>query len=91
MSLISQGERFTVVTNESSVSDVKVQFLVWVLTRCLDYWEVSKKKLVSGNLTAQDKQKIKEARKYWKEHYAKSVKITSLSDADARLTCQIIK
>ena len=41
-----------------------------MLTRCLDYWEISKKKLVSGNLTSQDKEKIKEARKYWKEHYA---------------------
>lgn len=91
MSLISQGERFTVVTNESSVSDVKIQFLVWVLTRCLDYWDVSKKKLSSGSLTEQDKQKIAEARAYWKQHYAKAIKITSLSDADARLTCQIIK
>lgn len=91
MSLISQGERFTVVTNESSVSDVKVQFLVWVLTRCLDYWSISKKKLVSGNLTSEDKQKIKEAREYWQKHYSKAIKITSLSDADARLTCQIIK
>lgn len=91
MSLISQGERFTIVTNESSISDVKIQFLVWTLTRCLDYWEVSKKKLSSGNLTDKDKQMIQEARKYWKEHYLKAVKITSLSDADARLTCQIIK
>lgn len=91
MSLISQGERFTVVTNESSISDVKIQFLIWVLTRCLDYWEVSKKKLSTGNLTAQDKQKVKEAREYWKNNYEKSIKITSLSDADARLTCQIIK
>lgn len=91
MSLISQGERFTIVTNESSVSDVKIQFLVWTLTRCLDYWDVSKKKLSSGNLTEKDKQKIQEARAYWKQNYAKSVKITSLSDADARLTCQIIK
>lgn len=91
MSLISQGERFTIVTNESSISDVKIQFLVWTLTRCLDYWEVSKKKLSSGNLTDKDKQMIQEARKYWKEHYLKAIKITSLSDADARLTCQIIK
>lgn len=91
MSLIAQGETFTIVTNESSVSDVKVQFLVWVLTRCLDYWEVTKKKLVSGLLTDADRVKIKEARKYWHDNYEKSIKITSLSDADARLTCQIIK
>ena len=91
MSLISQGERITIVTNESSKSDVEVQFLIWVLTRCLDYWKISKKKLVSGNLTEEDHKKVKEAERWWREKYAKSVKITSLSDADARLTCQIIK
>lgn len=91
MSLISQGERFTIVTNESSVSDVKIQFLIWTLTRCLDYWEISKKKLSSGALTDKDRQMVQKARVYWKERYAKAIKITSLSDADARLTCQIIK
>lgn len=91
MSLISQGESFTIVTNESSISDVKVQFLVWVLTRCLDYWNISKKKLVSGNLTDEDKAKVREAREFWKQNYEKAIKVTSLSDADARLTCQIIK
>lgn len=91
MSLISQGERVTVITNESSKSDVEVQFLIWLLTRCLGYWKINKKKLVSGNLTDEDRIKIKEAQQWWNEHYAKSIKVTSLSDADARLTCQIIK
>ena len=91
MSLISQGERFTIITNESSKSDVEVQFLIWVLTRCLDYWKVSKKKLVSGNLSDEDRDKVKEAEAWWNAKYAKSIKVTSLSDADARLTCQIIK
>ena len=91
MSLISQGERVFIVSNESQVSDVKTQFLIWVLTRCLDYWEISKKKLISGNLTEKDKHKVKEAREYWKKHYAKSVRIVTLSDADSRLTCQLIK
>ena len=91
MSLISQGERFIMISNESQISDIKIQFLVWVLTRCLDYWEISKKKLASGNLSDRDRQKIKEARAWWKEHYAKSIKVISLSDADSRLTCQLIK
>ena len=91
MSLISQGETISMVTNESSVSDVKVQFLIWVLTRCLDYWDITKKKLISGNLTDENKEKIADAREYWRQNYSKSIKITSLSDADARLTCQIIK
>lgn len=91
MSLIAQGERIIMISNESQISDIKIQFLVWVLTRCLDYWDISKKKLISGNLTEKDREKIKEARKWWLKHYAKSVRVVSLSDADSRLTCQLIK
>jgi energy-coupling factor transporter ATP-binding protein EcfA2 len=91
MSLISKGEKVLLVSNESQIADIKVQFLVWVLTRCLDYWQISKRKLISGNLSKEDKEKIVEARKWWKEHYNKSIKIVTLADADARLTCQIIK
>ena len=91
MSLVSKGEKVILVSNESSISDVKIQFLIWILTRCLDYWKITKKKLTSGNLNDEEKEMIKEARKWWKDKYAKSVKIVTLSDADARLTCQIIK
>lgn len=91
MSLVSKGEKVLLISNESQVSDIKVQFLMFVLTRCLNYWKVSKKKLISGNLTEEDKRKISEARKYFRERYLKSIKIVTLADADAHLTCQIIK
>lgn len=93
MSLISRGkdEKVLLVSNESQIADIKVQVLVWVLTRCLNYWNVTKRKLISGQLTDEDKRKITEARKWWKENYGKSIKIVTLADADARLTCQIIK
>lgn len=91
MSLISKGEKVLLVSNESQVSDVKTQFLIWVLTRCLDYWKISKRKLISGKLNSEERAKIAEARKWWREHYSKSVKIVTLADADARLTVTIIK
>ena len=91
MSLISKGEKVVLVSNESAISDVKIQFLIWTLTRCLDYWKISKKKLTSGSLSDEDREKIKEARAWWQKHYNHSIKIVTLSDADARLTCQIIK
>lgn len=91
MSLISKGEKVLLISNESQVSDIKVQFLIFVLTRCLDYWKISKKKLISGKLSDEDREKIAEARQYFRTHYNKSVKIVTLADADARLTSQIIK
>lgn len=91
MSLVSKGEKVCLVSNESQVSDIKVQFLMFVLTRCLNYWKLTKKKLISGSFTAEDKTKIAEARAYFRENYKKSIKIITLADADAHLTCQIIK
>ena len=91
MSLISKGEKVLLISNESQCSDIKVQFLIFVLTRCLNYWKVTKKKLISGNLTNEDKKKITEARAYFRQHYHKAIKIVTLADADAHLTVQIIK
>lgn len=91
MSLISKGERVLLVSNESQIADIKVMFLVWTLTRCLNYWKLSKRRLISGKLTDEDRKKITEAREFFRTHYAKSVKIVTLADADAHLTCQIIK
>ena len=81
----------SLISNESQVSDIKTQFLIWVLTRCLNYWKISKRKLISGRLNTEEKTKITEARKWWREHYSKSVKVVTLADADARLTVTIIK
>ena len=91
MSLISKGEKVLLVSNESQVADIKIMFLVWTLTRCLNYWKLSKRRLISGKLTDEDKKQIAAARKFFKERYAKSVKVVTLADADAHLTCQIIK
>lgn len=91
MSLVAKGEKVLLVSNESQVSDIKVQFLIFVLTRCLNYWKISKKKLISGSLTSEDRAKIAEARKYFRKNYLKAIKIVTLADADAHLTCQIIK
>lgn len=91
MSLISKGERVLLISNETQVADIKIMFLIWTLTRCFNYWKLSKRKLIAGRLTEEDKIKIKEARAWYKEKYAKSIKIVTLADADAHLTCQIIK
>lgn len=91
MSLASKGEKILLISNESAVEDIKIQFLVWFLTRYLDYWKISKSKLIAGALTDEDKQMIAKARKCFREKYGKAIKIVTLADADAKLTCQIIK
>ena len=91
MSLVVKGEKVLIVSNEMGLSDFKQGFLIWILYRYFDYKKLPKKKLASGNLSAEDKEMIKKAREYWRKNYAKQIKMVALSDADARLTCRIIK
>lgn len=91
MSLIEKGEKVLIVSNEMGLSDFKQGFLIWVLSRYFNYRKLPKKKLASGNLSDEDKEMIKKAREYWRQKYAKQVKMVALSDADSRLTCRIIK
>lgn len=91
MSLIEKGEKVLIVSNEMGLSDFKQGFLIWILSRYFNYQKLPKKKLASGNISDEDRAMIKKAREYWRKNYAKQIKMVALSDADAKLTCRIIK
>lgn len=92
MSLISKGgHRVCLVSNESQVKDIKIQFLSWFCARYLDEWKITKTKLIAGNLTDEEKKIVQKARECYREKFGKSIKIVTLADADSRLTCQILK
>lgn len=92
MSLISKGgHKVCLVSNESQVKDIKIQFLCWFCARYLDEWKITKTKLISGNLTDEEKVIIRRAKTEFRDKFGKAIKIVTLADADSRLTCQIIK
>jgi len=92
MSLIADGKhKVCLVSNESQVKDIKIQFLAWFCARYLDEWKITKTKLISGNLTDEEKEIIKKAKQCYREKFGKAIKIVTLADADSRLTCQILK
>lgn len=91
MSLASKGEKICLLSNESQLADIKTQFLVWFLARYMNYWKVTKRKLISGRLTDEDKIMIKKARKIFREKFGKSIKVVTMADMDSKLNIQIIK
>ena len=92
MSLVSKGNhKVCLVSNESQVKDIKIQFLTWFCARYLDEWKITKTKLISGNLTEEEQQIVKKAKECFREKFSKTIKIVTLADADANLTCQILK
>lgn len=91
-SLAAQNIKTIVVSNEAQLNDMKLCFLELTLTRCLNYWNLPKKKLIAGkNFTAEDKQAIKDAQKFWRERYSKSIKMVVVSQMTSDLVCNIIK
>ena len=91
MSLVSKGEKVVMVTNESQIGDLKAIFLAWVVFRVFKYEKLSKRKILSGEFTEEDMDIIKKSKNFWKQNYANKIKIISLSDADATLSCQLIR
>ena len=91
MSLASKGEKVVMVTNESSLRDLKAIFLAWIVFRVFKYEKMSKRKIISGTFTQEDLEILKKAQAYWRENYAKKIKIVTLADADAESSCQLIK
>lgn len=91
-SLIAQGQKIILCSNEAQISDIKLFFLELTLTRCLDYWKLPKKKLISGKgFTDEDRSAIKRAQQFWNDNYNKSIKMVVLSEMRADLVCHIIK
>lgn len=90
-SLIAQGEKVLIINNEMSISDYKCMMLVWIANRVFNRNSLTKKKLMSGNLNVDDLELIAKIRTYWREHYAKSLKIVTLTDANMKLSMQIAK
>lgn len=90
-SLISHGQKGIFVTNEMSIKDIKIILLLVILTRYFCYWKITKKKLKTGDFTDEDREMIKKANQYWKEHLKDSLKIVSMSDCDSSLSNQIIR
>ena len=85
MALIHQGEKVLIVTNEENVKKFKIKFLVWMLAKYKRYYGLTKSKLTSGNITEEDEKHLNVVRKYWKDNYAKKIKIISIADSDISL------
>lgn len=91
MGLLHRGRKVLIISNEEKVKKFKINFMVWLLGKYCRYFNVTKKKLMSGDLTAEDKVQLAIVQKYWKEHYKGSVKFISIADANMSLVKKKIR
>lgn len=82
MGLLEQNRKILIISNEENVKKFKIKFLVWLLTKYERYYKLTKKKLMSGNISSEDREHLKNVQEYWKEKYKGKVKFISINDAD---------
>lgn len=85
MALISKGNKVLVISNEETSSKFKVKFLVWTLAKYCKYFKLSKKKMMTGDISDEAKEQIKLARAFWSENIKGNIKFIQVEDANMGL------
>ena len=82
MSMLHEGRKCMIISNEQRSKVFKVGFLLLILTKHFNYYNLTKTKLTNGNITAEDRKYIKKAQAYWREHYKGQLWFISIPDSD---------
>ena len=80
-----------IISNEMQCKAYKINLVVWTLCKRFKYFNITKKKLMSGNLTTEDKKMLKKAQEYWREKYKGRLKFVSIPTADMSLVKREIR
>lgn len=84
-SLLHYNRRCMIISNEQRSKIFKIGFLLLILTKHFDYWNLTKTKLLNGNINETDREYIKKAQDYWRENYKGKMYFISIPDSDVDL------
>lgn len=82
MSMLHEGRKCMIISNEQRSKVFKIGFLLLILTKHFNYYNLTKTKLTNGNITEEDKFHIKRAQEYWREKYKGKLLFISIPDSD---------
>ena len=85
MSMMHSGRKCMIISNEQRAKAFKIGFLLLILTKHFNYYNLTKTKLINGNITAEDKVYIKKAQEYWRKRYKGQLWFISIPDSDVSL------
>ena len=66
---IKQGEIVTLISNELGYKQYLIMLITMVLTRELDYYKITRDKILKAKLSAEDIEKLKEAQAFINNNY----------------------
>ncbi len=90
LTLNAQGIKTAVISNEMRSDAYKHLLLVHILTKDLDYWNLTRKKIKMGGFSDEQWEKLKEAQKISKEKYA-NIRFVKLFDNEIGKTTKYMR
>lgn len=91
MGLLNRDRKILLISNEESIKKFKVKFMVWLLGKRNRYYQLTKKKMTSGDISAEDLKQLKDVQKFWRDNYKDRVKFISISDANLNIVKKKIR
>ena len=91
MSQMFYNKNVLIISNEEQISKFKSKFLMWTLSRYNRYFNLTKSKLESGNITEEDRKQIEIARKWWNENYKGRCHFVSMNCTDIKAVSKKVR
>lgn len=85
LSMLHSGEKCMIISNEQRSKIFKMGFLLLILTKHFNYYNLTKTKMMKGNISAEDDKYIKLAQAYWRKNYKGKLWFISIPDSDVSL------
>lgn len=82
VSLIEQGEKVLIFSNEQDRAAFLDNFVVWIAYKHFRYYNISKAKNKSGDLSKEDSDMLNRIMEYYNERYADNIEFVELPSMD---------
>lgn len=82
MGLLYRGRKVLIISNEQKCKVFKVAVIVWLLYKRFNYTKITRKNMLNGNISDEDKKMIKVVQDYWAQTYKGKLKFIAIPDAD---------
>lgn len=84
IALLTSGEKIILISNEERIKKYKIKFVTWLLAKRNRYYNLTKKKLLAGQITEEDVIQYKSFAKYWNDNFKDKIRIITTNDADIK-------
>ncbi len=91
MALMYRGRKVLIISNEEEIKKFKVKFMIWLLAKYRRHYNLTTKKMMSGEISEDNKRELKAVQKYWRDNYKSKLKFVAIADADMTLVKKKIR